>query len=101
MPDKPVNKPNMKQRAVALKYQFGDPAPQVVAKGQGYVAQRIIEKAEKSDVPIYEDPELAEELTRLDLGDNIPPELYEIVAQVLIYISDLDRLEAIKHNAGA
>ena len=87
------------QKAVALKYQPGDAAPKVVASGKGYVAEKIIENAENSDVPIYQDSALADELTRLDLGDDIPPELYEIVAQVLIYVSDLDRKESLKRKA--
>ena len=88
-----------KQKAVALKYELGDNAPRVVASGQGYVAEKILEKAEESDVPVYQDSALADELTRLDLGDDIPPELYEIVAQVLIYVSDLDKKESLKRNA--
>ncbi|MDR1706148.1 MAG: EscU/YscU/HrcU family type III secretion system export apparatus switch protein [Clostridiales bacterium] len=91
-------RPKQQQRAVALKYDQGDTAPKVVAKGEGFVAERIINNAEDHDIPVYQDAKLAEELTRLDLGDNIPPELYEIVAQVLIYISDLDRLEALKRS---
>ena len=84
------------QRAVALKYNPNDPAPKVVAKGAGFVAERIIEKGKESDIPLYKDAKLAEELTSLNLGENIPPELYEVVAQVLIFISNLDRLEAIR-----
>ncbi|MCL2702912.1 MAG: EscU/YscU/HrcU family type III secretion system export apparatus switch protein [Defluviitaleaceae bacterium] len=88
-----------KQKAVALKYELGDFAPKVVASGQGFVAERIIENAETGDIPIYQDSALADELTRLNLGDDIPPELYEIVAQVLIYVSDLDKKESLKRNA--
>jgi len=88
------------QKAVALKYDLGDTAPKVVASGQGYVAEKILENADKNDIPVYQDKELAEELTRLDLGDDIPPELYEIVAQILIYVSDLDKRESLKNNAG-
>ncbi|MDR1533002.1 MAG: EscU/YscU/HrcU family type III secretion system export apparatus switch protein [Clostridiales bacterium] len=91
---------NPYQRAVALKYSPGDVAPSVVAKGTGYVAERILEKGEASDIPVYKDPELASELTRLEIGENIPPELYEVVAQVLIFISDLDRMEEYRRGTG-
>ena len=94
------NKKNVKdQKAVALRYDTGDIAPKVVASGKGYVDEKILEQAEESDVPIYQDAALAEDLTRLDLGDDIPPELYEIVAQVLIYVSDLDKKESLKNSA--
>lgn len=89
-------KPDINQKAFALSYTKKDTAPRVVAKGQGYVAQKILENAHKSDIPVYEDPELAQELNKIDLGSNIPPELYEVVAEVLIFISDLDHLEELK-----
>ena len=94
--DKPKDKRFANQRAVALKYDPSDAAPKVVAKGSGLAAERIIEKGMEADIPLYKDPKLLEELTGLSLGENIPPELYEVVAQVLIFISDLDRLEAIR-----
>jgi flagellar biosynthesis protein len=75
-----------------------DVSPKVVAKGVGAVADRIIEKGKDNDIPVYQDAKLTEELTRLDLGEHIPPELYEVVAQVLIFISDLDKLEAYRKN---
>lgn len=93
------NKDKRDQKAVALRYSVGDSAPKVVASGQGYVAERIIERAEEHDVPVYEDRALVEDLTRLDLGDDIPPELYEVVAQVLIYVADLDKKEGYKRSA--
>ena len=93
-----MSKRNVNQRAVALKYDPADPAPKVVAKGSGVVAENIIEKGKEADIPLYKDAKLAEELTSLNLGENIPPELYEVVAQVLIFISDLDRLESIRRH---
>lgn len=86
------------QKAVALKYDPMDVAPKVVAKGSGYIAEKILEKGRDADIPVYKDEKLAEELTRLDLGEHIPPELYEVVAQVLIFISDLDKLEAYRRD---
>ena len=80
------------RQAVAVRYNPNDYAPRVVAKGAGYVHDRIIEKAKENQVAVYSDPELVKELTKIDLGDAIPPELYQVVAEVLIFISDLDRL---------
>lgn len=88
----------LSQKAVAIKYSPGDTAPSVVAKGSGHLADKIIEKAEEADVPVYKDEKLVEELTKIDIGSNIPPELYEVVAAVLVFISDLDKLEAYRRN---
>lgn len=84
------------KKAVAINYRPGDRSPKVVAKGQGFVADKIIQKAQDSNVAIYEDKQLAEDLNKIDIGSNIPPELYEIVAQVLVFVSDLDRMEELK-----
>jgi len=89
---KPEHKRAAKRQAVALKYDQGDAAPRVIAKGEGYVHNEIIKKAEENDVAVISNPELIKELTKLDLGEGIPPELYEVVAQVLIFISELDRV---------
>lgn len=87
-----MDKQNLKnKKAVAISYKSGFSAPKVVAKGQGYVAEKIIEKAEKSDVSVYENKELVEELSKIDLGLDIPPQLYDAVAQVLIFVSDLEK----------
>jgi flagellar biosynthesis protein len=85
-----------KQKAVALKYSPTDIAPKVLAKGQGYMAERILKNAKEHDVAVYKDENLVKELDKLDIGNNIPPELYEVVAQVLVFIDRLDRLEAYK-----
>ena len=76
-----------RQLAVALRYLRGrDEAPQVVAKGRGSVAERILEIARSRGVPVHRDTDLAEVLVRLDLGDWVPPELYKAVAEVLAYL---------------
>lgn len=88
------NKKSIKdKKAVAIKYNSQIIAPQVVAKGQGYVAEKILESAKDANVTIYEDKALVEELEKIDLGLNIPPHLYEVVAQVLIFVSNLDKKE--------
>ncbi len=81
------------KKAVALSYDSDDTAPKVIAKGSGLVAENILKSAAKSDIPVYEDEKLAKILTQLDIGDNIPPELYDIVAQVLVFITDVDYLQ--------
>ena len=83
-------KPEAKRKkAVALKYDPTMTAPSVVAKGSGLIAEKILDKAK--DIPVYEDAKLAEELLNIDVASNIPPELYGVVAQVLLFISDLDK----------
>ncbi len=82
------------QKAVAIKYDPSEIAPKVVASGKGFIAEKILENAQLNKIPTYKDPKLVEELTKIDLGGNIPPELYEVVAQVLIFVSDLDKMEA-------
>jgi len=92
-PEKPVKR----QKAVALNYDPNEHAPKVVAKGAGVVAEKILEN--RQDVPVYQDAQLVEELTKMDLGEHIPPDLYEVVAQVLIFVSDLDRMEQLRAAA--
>ena len=79
------------QKAVALSYKDGDTAPFVVAKGMGIVAGNILKKADEHKVKTYKDKELVDELTKIELGLNIPSELYQAVASVLLFISDLEK----------
>ena len=82
------------KKAVALKYEREkDRAPRLVAKGVGTVAERIVELARESGVEILEDEELVEFLVALDVGDEIPPELYRAVAEVLAYVYRVTRRE--------
>lgn len=82
---------NPEHFAVALKYEMGEmPAPQVVAKGVDYLAQKIKEIAQENDVPIFEDPPLARLLYyKTKVGDYIPQELYEAVAKILAVVYKL------------
>jgi flagellar biosynthesis protein len=74
-------------RAAALQYERGeDPAPRVVARGQGLVAGQILDLARKHGIPIHEDPTLVDVLSRLDVDEHIPPELYVVVAELLAFI---------------
>ncbi len=86
------NKKNDIKIATALKYKKNsDTAPRVVAKGKGVVAEKIIEKGIESDVSIYQDEKLSKQLYNLDIGDEIPEELYNVIAEVLVYISSMDK----------
>jgi len=81
--------------SVALRYdEHTDEAPRVIAAGKGHIAEKIIEKAQESDVPIHKDAKLAKSLSNLEIGDNIPPELYEVVAEVLVFINRMDTLRS-------
>lgn len=80
------------KKVVAIKYDVTDEAPRLIAKGAGNVADRILEKADINDIPIYKDEALVKTLTKLELGDFIPPELYKVVAEIMVFVTDLDRL---------
>jgi flagellar biosynthesis protein len=73
------------QLAVALHYDKSG-APRVVAKGRGSIGEKIIEVAKTHDIPIEENEVLAGALSNVELGDEIPAELYKAVAEVLIFV---------------
>lgn len=80
--------------AIALEYDPTDDAPKVIASGKGLLAEKILEKAQESDVPIHRDDKLAETLSRIEIGEMIPPELYEVVAEILIFVDSMDKLKS-------
>ncbi|NLL72857.1 MAG: flagellar biosynthesis protein FlhB [Clostridiales bacterium] len=80
--------------AVALSYNPQETAPKIIASGKGYLAEKIIDKANQVDLPIHQDKALAETLANLELGSYIPPELYEVVAEVLVFVDKMDRLKS-------
>ena len=77
--------------AVALSYRPGQHAPQVVAKGYGPVAERIVEQARSAGVFVHDSPELVQLLMQLDLDEHIPQQLYLAVAEVLAFIHFLEQ----------
>lgn len=80
------------RKAAALKYDAQiNSAPVVKAKGMGTVADKIIQIALDHNIPIKEDPNLVELLVQLDLEQEIPPELYKVVAEILAFVYSLDR----------
>ena len=84
-----------RDRAVALQYDREKmEAPTVVARGEGLVARKIVERALEAEVPVVEDAALVSALLSLELGEEIPAELYEVVARVLAWVYRLDRGES-------
>lgn len=84
--------PRKPKKAVALKYKLGQgDAPKVTAKGTGRVAEKIIDIARKQGIPVKDDPDLVEVLSMLDIDEEIPPELYVIVAELLAFVYSLNR----------
>jgi len=75
------------REAVAVRYNpEKENAPRVVAKGRGQIAEKIIEIAKSNGVPVHEDRDLIELLSKVELFDEVPPELYVAVAEVLIWV---------------
>ncbi len=84
-------KRNKQNKAVALKYQPKlENAPRVIAKGKGKTAEKIIKIARKHNIYIHNDPDLIEILSQLDLNDEIPPDLYIVVAELLVFVYSLN-----------
>ena len=75
--------------AVALQYGDGDGAPRVTAKGKGIIAEQILELAKEHDIPLYEEPELVELLSTIELEEEIPETLYLAVAEVIAFVYQL------------
>lgn len=96
----PKEEKEKQKTAVAVAYQPGDVAPKILAAGKGAVAERIIETAKENDVPFYQDNKLAETLSKLEIGDTIPPELYEVVAEILVFVDDMDRMKGKLRDSG-
>lgn len=82
------------KQAIALEYDPSEEAPRVVASGRGILAERILEKAKEEKVPVHKDDKLADTLSRLEIGDMIPPELYEVVAEILVFVDQMDRIRS-------
>lgn len=89
----PNTNPKKRKNAIALRYDMEkDKAPLVIASGRGPVADEILRIAEDNKIPLYEDPELAKLLSKLELDTEIPAELYTLVAEVLFFVYKLDRM---------
>jgi flagellar biosynthesis protein len=79
------------KKAAALRYQHGkESAPRVVAKGRGKIAEKIVALAKTHQVPLVEDRNLVQLLEALDVDTQIPAELYQAVAEVLVFVYQLN-----------
>lgn len=87
-----------RKQAIAIQYNPDEVAHKILASGTGIIADKIIEKAKSSDVPLYEDNKLANTLSKLDIGEYIPPELYSIVAEILVFVDNLDKIKGKIHD---
>ncbi|QKS70993.1 EscU/YscU/HrcU family type III secretion system export apparatus switch protein [Paenalkalicoccus suaedae] len=78
--------------AAVLRYdEANGEEPKIVAAGKGYVAERILELAKENNIHLEEDALLLENLIDLDLGENIPPQLYAVIAEILLLIEEIER----------
>ena len=74
-------------KAAALRYEKGkDAAPRLLAKGQGHIAEKILELAQQHKIPVHQDPALIEILSKMDLDAQVPAECYRVVAEILAWI---------------
>ncbi len=81
-----------RRKAVAVRYdQEKDAAPHIVAKGSGYLAERIMELALENDIHIHEDRDLVTLLSKLDVDTDIPENLYKAVAEILVFVYQLNQ----------
>jgi len=79
------------KKTAALKYNMEkDNAPKIIASGKGEIAKKILKKAEEEDIHIEKNQDIAEILVKMEIGEEIPPELYEVIAEILSFIYDLE-----------
>ncbi|NPA11211.1 MAG: flagellar biosynthesis protein FlhB [Epsilonproteobacteria bacterium] len=84
-------KKSLNTKAVALKYKaYEDNAPKVLAKGKGVLAEKIIQKAKEFDVPLFQNEVLAEMLLNVDVGEEVPPKMYNAVVEVFVWLHKLE-----------
>lgn len=76
--------------AAVIRYDEGE-EPKVIASGKGYIAERIMELAKENHIHMEEDQMLLENLIDMDLGENIPPQLYAVIAEILLLIEEIER----------
>lgn len=93
-------KKDKRKVAVALGYDTEDEAPKILASGRGAVADKIIAVAQEAKVPLHQDDRLAASLSKVEIGECIPPELYQVVSEVLVFVDQLDQMKEklLKHG---
>lgn len=94
-PDNPAHARtgNARPRAVAIRYDTNEPAPRIVAKGYGTLAETILRTAREHGLYIHESPELVGLLMQVDLDRHVPPELYRAVAELLAWLYALEKAD--------
>jgi flagellar biosynthesis protein len=86
------DQPDINKQAIAIKYDLKqDVAPRVIAKGAGFIAEQILSAAKQHSVPVYQSKTLTSMLMAVDLDREIPPELYQAVAEILAYVYYVDQ----------
>ncbi|MCH7622622.1 MAG: EscU/YscU/HrcU family type III secretion system export apparatus switch protein [Nitrospinae bacterium] len=89
-----MKKTNLKRTksAVSLRYKSSDDtAPKVTAKGKGLVAEKIISLALENNIPVQQDPDLVEVLSQMDINQEIPPTVYQVVAELLAFVYQMNK----------
>ena len=82
----------LRKEAIALSYDMEkSDAPKIAAKGKGFVAEEIVRRAKESEIPIQEDPSLVEVLSKLEINEQIPENLYQAVAEIFAFIYRTDQ----------
>lgn len=79
-----------KKEVVGLSYDKNEKAPEIIAKGKGIVAEKILKKAKEEGIDIIENKEVIEKLNFFEIGELIPEELYEVVAEILVFVNKVD-----------
>lgn len=78
--------------AAVIRYEEGkDEAPTVIAHGKGAIASQIIALAKENDIPLQQDSSLVGNLIDMDLGESIPPQLYSVIAEILLMIEEMEQ----------
>ena len=92
---------NRRKAAVALSYEPEEEAPRIIASGKGYLADKMLEVAKEANVPIHADERLTNTLSKLEIGDYIPKELYEVVAEVMLFVDNMEKMKGkVYHKEG-
>ncbi|MBX7491169.1 EscU/YscU/HrcU family type III secretion system export apparatus switch protein [Helicobacter turcicus] len=94
-----LQKNPLNQKAVALAYeQNKQRAPKVIAKGEGFIAEKIIQKAKEYDIPLFQSRALVDSLINLELDEEIPPALYKAVVEVFIWLYQTEKKAQISNT---
>ena len=89
-----MKKVNHNDKAIALNYKRGqDTAPKVTAKGRGALAEKILKIAHQHNIPIKKDRALLDALYRLDINEEIPEELYRVIAEILAFVNRMNQVK--------